>query len=135
MVLLVPLLPGSRLWPFVFGFIDPDLLTAVIGFLRCFPEKGNLGGREMTIRAFSQIAQREPPGPDPFEPDNRMSHVVEHAPHLPLPAFVDRNFEPGIGLFFSDLFYLRQRGLPVIQEHACFQRGDRAVFEHTLDLH
>jgi len=63
-----------------------------------------------------------------------MPHVVEHAAHLPLPAFMDRDLEPGIGLFFPDLFYLRRRGLPVLQEDACFERCDGAVLEHAFDL-
>jgi hypothetical protein len=133
--LVLLLLPGLRLLPFVLGFIDPHLLTAVIGLLRCFPEKGNLGGREMPISAFCKIAQRKPSGLDPFEPDHGMSHVVEHAPHLALPAFVDRDIDPGVRFFLADLPDLGRRGLAVLQEDACFQRSDRTVFEHALDLH
>jgi hypothetical protein len=63
-----------------------------------------------------------------------MPHVVEHAAHLPLPAFVDRDLKPGICLFLPYLFYLCRRGLSVLQEDACFERRDRAVFKHALDL-
>jgi len=119
----------------VLGFIDPHLLTAVIGLLRCCSQKGNLVGREMTISAFCKIAQREPSGLDPFEPDHGMTHMVEHAPHLALPSFVDRNIDPGVRFFLPDLSDLGRRGLAVLQEDACFQRRDGAVFKHALDLH
>ena len=132
---MVALLPELRLLPFVLGFIDPHLLTAVIGFFRCFPEKGNLGGREMPISAFCKIAQREPSGLDSFKPDHGMTHVVEHAPHLALPAFVDRDIDPGVRFFLADLPDLGRRGLAVLQKDTCFQRRDRAVFKHALDLH
>jgi len=89
----------------------------------------------MTISAFCKIAQREPSGLDPFEPDHGMSHVVEHAPHLALPAFVDRDIDPGVRFFLPDLSDLGRRGLAVLQKDSCFQRRDRTVFEHTLDLH
>ena len=89
----------------------------------------------MTIGAFSKIAQCEPSGLDPFEPDHGMSHVVEHAPHLALPAFVDRDIQPGVRFFLPDLPDLGWRGLAVLQENACFERRDRTIFEHALDLH
>ena len=89
----------------------------------------------MTIGAFSEISQREPSGLDPFEPDHGMSHVVEHAPHLPLPAFVDSDIHPGVRFFLPDLPDLCRRGLAVLQEDACFERPDRAVFKHALELH
>ena len=89
----------------------------------------------MTIRAFSEITQREPSGLDPFEPDHGVTHVIEHAPHLALPAFVDRDIYPGVRFFLADLPDLCRSGLAVLQENACFERRDRAVFEHALDLH
>lgn len=89
----------------------------------------------MTISAFCKIAQREPSGLDPFEPDHGMTHVVEHAPHLALPAFVDRDIDPGVRFFLPDLPDLGRRGLAVLQKDARFQRRDGAVFEHALDLH
>ena len=89
----------------------------------------------MTIGAFSKIAQCEPSGLDPFESDHGMSHVVEHAPHLALPAFVDRNIDPGVRFFLPDFPDLGRRGLAVLQENACFERRDRTIFEHALDLH
>jgi len=132
---LVLLLPDLRLLSFALGFIDPYLLAAVIGLLSCFSQKGNLRGRKMAIGAFCKIAQREPSGLDPFEPDHGMSHVVEHAPHLALPAFVDRDIDPGVRFFLPDLSDLGRSGLAVLQKDACFQRSDGAVFEHALDLH
>jgi hypothetical protein len=122
-----------------FLFLDlrivyPDLLAADIGLLGRSPEYADLFMRQIAHSAFRKVAQREPAGLDPFESDHGVSHVVEHAAHLPLPSFVDRDLEPGIGLFLPDLFYLCRRGLPVLQKDACFERRDRAVLEHTLDL-
>lgn len=114
--------------------MHPDLLAAHIGLLCRGPEDADLFRRQIAHSAFGKIAQRKPAGPDPFQTDHGMSHVVEHAAHLPLPAFVDRDLDPGIGLFLTDLLDLRRCGLPVLQENTGFKRRNRTVLEHSLDL-
>jgi hypothetical protein len=59
---------------------------------------------KMTEPAFGKIAECKCPGPDPLKFDHAMAHMVEHPAYLPFPAFVDRDLEPRIGFFFSDLF-------------------------------
>jgi hypothetical protein len=61
-------------------------------------------------------------------------HAVEHAPYLAFPSFVDRDLEPGVGLFFSDLFDPCRSGLAVIEVNTLLEVVYLAVFEHTLDL-
>jgi hypothetical protein len=63
-----------------------------------------------------------------------VAHAVEHAPHLALPSFVDRDLEPGVCLFFSDLLEFCRGRLAVIEINSLLEVVYLAVFENALYL-
>jgi hypothetical protein len=102
--------------------------------LRHFSQPAHFIGRQITEGAFRQIAEHQTAGPDPLQSDHRVAHAVEHAPHLALPSLVDRDLEPGVGLFFPDLLELCRSGLAVIEINSLLEVFYLAVFEETLYL-
>lgn len=101
---------------------------------RHFPQPGHFGGCQIAECPFRQTAERQTSGPDPLQSDHRVAHAVEHAPHLALSAFVDRDLEPGVGLFFSDLLQFCRSGLAIIEINSLLKAVYLAVLEHTLNL-
>jgi hypothetical protein len=63
-----------------------------------------------------------------------VAHAVEHAPYLALSAFVDRDLEPWVGLFLSDLLDLCRSCLAVIEINSLLKVVYLAGFENTLYL-
>jgi hypothetical protein len=84
--------------------------------------------RQIAKGPFRKIAERHGADPDPFQPDHRTSHTVEHAPYLAFPSFVDRDLDPGVGLFLPDLLYFCGSSLAVIEINAFLEVVYLAVF-------
>jgi hypothetical protein len=112
----------------------PRSETLGIGLQRHFEQTPDLLRGQMAKASLRKIAEREGPGPDPLELDHGPPHVVEHAPDLPLPSFVDRDLQPRVHFLFADFFYLCRRGLPVLKKHSLFEQFYHPIIKHALDL-
>jgi len=102
---------------------------------RHFTQSPHLVEGQVTIGADRKVSEVQVADLGPFELDHGMAGEVDHAPYLAFSALVDRDLDPGVGLFLAELSHLCGRRSAVLEENALFQILDVPVLQKSLDLH
>jgi hypothetical protein len=86
----------------------------------------------LSDRKFSEVQVADL---GPFQFDHGMAGEVDHAPYLAFSAFMDRDLDPGVGLFLAKLSDPGRRRLAVFEENSLFKVFDVPVLQESLHLH
>jgi len=89
----------------------------------------------VTIGADRKVSEVQVADLGPFELDHGMAGKIDHAPYLAFSALVDRDLDPGVGLFLAELSDPGGRRSSILEKNALFQVFNVPVLQKSFDLH